>query len=467
VGHDRPELARVLNRPQLLALGVGAIIGSGIFVVPGPAAAQFAGPAIVFSFLISGFACALAGLCYAELAGMFPSAGSAYAYAYQAFGPLTGWLVGWLLLLEYIFAAAILGIGWSGYMTSLLADAGLHLPSALIHSPISIDSVGDTHIGAGIIDLPAVIILAIACFVARREVKLSATVNAVITCMKVGIIILVIAAGFRYVNVANWHPFVPPNSGRWGEFGFSGIMRGAAVTFYVYLGFDTVSVAAQEARNPQRDIPFGIIGSLMIVTGLFIPMSLILTGLTSYTTLNVAQPVSVALAAVSPHLRWLRPIVDVGAMIGMFSVMMIVLMAQSRILYAMALDGMVPAIFCNLHPRYRTPAIGTVVGASLAALVAASLSITLLSQMVSIGALFAFTTVAAGVLVLRVRHPQLPRSFRVAWVPAIPLAAIAVCAYLMVSLPVGTWMRLCVWVFCGLLIYSVYGRRVERKGAIY
>ena len=337
-----PQLARVLGRTQLLAIGLGAIIGSGIFVVPGPAAAQFAGPSIVFSFLISAFGCALAGLCYAELAAMYPQAGSAYTYSYHGFGRFIGWLVGWLLILEYLFATAILGVAWSGYFTSLLANLGVHFPQELIRSPVSTDASGAVHIGAGLIDLPAVAILALTTAIALRNVQLSATVNAVITAFKIAVIVLVIGAGVWFINPDNWMPFVPPNTGVWGEFGWSGVMRGAGVIFFVYLGFDTVSVAAREARNPQRDVPFAIIGSLFVCTILFMPMSLVLTGLTSYTELNVPHPVAVAIAAAGPSLRWLRPIVEVGALVGMTSVLLVVLRAQSRILYAMSQDGLVP-----------------------------------------------------------------------------------------------------------------------------
>ncbi|HEX7115114.1 MAG TPA: amino acid permease [Steroidobacter sp.] len=458
-----PQLASVLGKSQLLAIGVGAIIGSGIFVVPGPAAAQFAGPAIIFSFLISAVGCTLAGLCYAELAAMFPVSGSAYAYSSRAFGRLIGWIVGWLLILEYLFATAVLGVGWSGYFTSLLTSAGLELPQHLIRSPVSTDVRGQVHIGAGIADLPAIAILTLAAAVALRNVQLSATVNALITCIKVGVIVLVILFGLRYVDPDNWTPFIPPNTGTWGEFGLSGIIRGAAVTFFVYLGFDTVSVAAQEARNPQRDIPFGIIGSLAVCTALFVPMALVLTGLTSYQNLNVPQPVAVAVAAAGPQLAWLQQFVEIGAMIGMFSVLLVVLMAQARILYSMALDGLVPPIFGRIHPHFRTPVAGTIAVAVIAALMSAFLPISLLGQLVSIGALLAFMAVAAGVLVLRRTMPDAPRPFRTPLVPLVPIGAILVCGYMALGLPTATWMRFGVWLLIGLAIYALYGRASRAK----
>jgi APA family basic amino acid/polyamine antiporter len=290
-------------------------------------------------------------------------------------------------------------------------------------------------------------------------VQVSANVNAAITCRKVGVVLLVIVFGFRYVDPENWTPFIPPNTGNWGEFGWSGIVRGAAVTFFVYLGFDTVSVAAQEARNPQRDIPFGIIGSLLVCTAVFIPVSLVLTGLTSYKNLNVPHPVAVAVAAAGDHLAWLEPLVEIGAMIGMFSVLLVVLMAQARILYSMALDGLVPPIFGRIHPRFRTPVVGTILVAIIAALMAAFLPITLLGQLVSIGALLAFIAVAAGVLVLRRTRPDMPRSFRTPLVPWVPIGAIIVCGCMMIGLPLATWLRFAVWLALGLCIYALYGRR--------
>lgn len=458
-----PQLARVLGRTQLLALGLGAIIGSGIFVVPGPAAAQFAGPAIIFSFLISACGCALAGLCYAEMAAMYPQAGSAYTYSYHSFGRFAGWLVGWLLILEYMFATAMLGVGWSGYFTSLLGGMGVHLPPELIRSPVSTDASGVVHIGAGLLDLPAIAILALATAIALRNVQLSATVNAVITALKVAVIVLVIVCGVWFINRDNWTPFLPPNTGTWGEFGWSGVMRGAAVTFFVYLGFDTVSVAAQEARNPQRDVPFGIIGSLLLVTVLFVPMSLVLTGLTPYTTLNVPHPVAVAIEAAGAPLMWLKPIVEVGALLGMTSVLLVVLMAQSRILYAMAQDGLLPPSLGRIHPRFRTPVIATIVVAIVASLMAALLPITLLGQLVSLGALTAFAAVAGGVLVLRRTQPDAPRPFRTPLVPLVPIGAIVVCGIMMLGLPLATWLRFALWLALGVVIYLVYGRHGKRQ----
>lgn len=458
-----PQLARVLGRTQLLALGIGAIIGAGVFVVPGPAAAQFAGPALILSLLGSALGCVLAGLCYAELAAMFPVAGSAYAYSAMAFGRLAGWLVGWLLVLEYLLAAAILAVGWSGYFTSFIASFGWHLPQAFTQSRLSTGATGEMGLTAGGVNVPAVILLLGAGLIALRNVNISATVNSVITFAKVGIIVLVIVAGLPFVSTANWHPFVPPNTGHWGEFGVSGIIRGAAVTFYVYLGFDTVSVAAQEARNPQRDVPFGIVGSIVVCTALFAPFILVLTGLTNYRHLDVAQPMAVALAAVAPHLSWLRIAVEVEAIIGIFSVLLVVLMALARILYAMSSDGLVPPPFGRIHPRFHTPATGTLLTTLVAAALAAVLPISLLAQMVSFGALVAFMSTAAAVLALRRSRPHDLRPFRVPFVPAVPIAAILVCCGLLLALPWATWVRSAAWLLIGISIYLSYGHRASMR----
>jgi APA family basic amino acid/polyamine antiporter len=461
-----PVLAPVLGRTHLLALGIGAIIGSGVFVAPGLAAARFAGPALTFSLLGSAVACALAGLCYAELAALFPVAGSAYSYTSRVFGRALGWIIGWLLISEYLFAAASLAIGWAGHCGSLLAALGWPLPQSVTGSPLVWDSSGVRLAPHGaFMNVPAVAVLIAAGLVATRNVRISATVNAVLVCTKVGIIVLVIIAGLPFVDPRNWHPFMPPNTGQWGEFGLSGIFRGAAVSFYVYLGFDTVSVAAQEARNPQRDVPFGILGSLIVCTLLFVPFVLVLTGLTSYRTLDVAQPTVVALAAVAPHLVWLQRIVEIGIVVGIFSVLLVVLLALARILYSMSLDGLVPAAFSRVDPRSRTPALATLLATGVAVVIAALLPIALLAQMVSVGALVAFMAASAAVLVLRRQQPNLHRPFRAPWVPFVPIAAVLVCGALLLALPRTTLLWGLLWLSVGLSIYAAYGRKQPLRAA--
>lgn len=436
-------LKAVLGRWQLLCVGIGAIIGSGIFVIPGPAA-QFAGPGIILSFVIAAFGCALAGLCYAELSAMVPAAGSAYAYSSRAFGPLVGWVIGWLLILEYLFAAAIVAQACAGYALSLFSI-----------TDESTRAILQTF-------LPLLVLVAVA-YVAIRGVELSAGVVSLIVLVKVGVIALVIVFGAKFVDPANWTPFIPENTGNWGEYGWSGVLRAAGIVFYTYLGFDTVSVAAQEARNPQRDVPFALIGSLVVCTVLFILMMSVVTGLVDYRELNVANPVAVAVDAAGESLRWLAPVVEIGAMIGMVSVLLVILMAQSRILFAMANDGLLPAPLSRLHPKWKTPVAGTIVTAAIASVLAVLIPISVLGQMVSIGVLSAFIAVALTVLVWRRKRPDAPRPFRTPWVPVVPIGAILVCGYMAAGLPLMTWWRFGGWVLLGLAIYWLYGARNGKR----
>ena len=439
-GRDATPLRPVLNRWQLLCIGIGAIIGSGIFVIPGPAAAQFAGPAIVISFLIAALGCALAGLCYAELSAMFPSAGSAYAFSTRAFGRVVGWLVGWLLLLEYLFAAAIVAQAFASYFCGLLG-------------------ITDASTAALVQAVLPVIVLAITAGLAIRGIELSADIVSVIVLIKLGVIVLVIVCGASYVNPHHWSPFVPANTGHWGEYGWSGVLRGAGIVFYTYLGFDTVAVAAQEARQPQRDVPFALLGSLVVCTVLFIPMMFVMTGLVDYHALNVANPIAVAIGAAGPRLQWVVRAVDIGATIGMVSVLLVILLAQSRILYVMAEDRLLPAPLARVHARWRTPVVATVVTALIAAVLSMLLPISMLGQMVSIGVLTAFIAVSIAVMVWRRKYPRMARPFRTPWVPVVPVGAIVICGYMAVGLPAATWWRFCGWMALGLVIYAAYGAR--------
>ena len=441
-----PSLLPVLGRWQLLGIGIGAIIGSGIFVIPGPAAAQFAGPAITLSFMIAALGCALAGLCYAELSAMYPSAGSAYAFSTRAFGRIIGWLVGWLLILEYLFAGAIVAQSFAAYFAGLF-------------------SFTDLSTARIVQDALPVCVLALTAYLAVRGVQLSVRIIGMIVLIKLGVIVLVIAFGAPYVNPHHWVPFMPQNTGTWGEYGWSGVVRAAGIVFYTYLGFDTVAVAAQEARRPQRDVPFALIGSLVVCTVLFAPMMLVVTGLVDYHALNVANPVAVAIDAAGPQLHWLVRVVQLGATIGMVSVLLVILMAQARILFVMAEDGLLPAPLARLHPRRKTPAAATVLTAVIAAALSAIFPISMLGQMVSIGVLAAFIAVALAVLVWRRKYPQAERPFRTPWVPAVPAAAILVCGYMAAGLPAATWWRFGLWLLLGLAIYGLYGARASRRAA--
>jgi len=428
------RLRSVLGRWQLLSIGIGAIIGSGIFVIPGPAAAQFAGPAIVLSFLIAAIGCGLAGLCYAELAAMFPVAGSAYAYTSQAFGRLPGWVIGWLLVLEYSFAAGIITQSCGTYAAGLFSPPGLPFTRALAS-------------GISLLVLIAITALAI------RGIKQSAAVVVAFVVIKLTVISLVIVFGAPFVKPAHWSPFVPHNTGHWGYYGWSGVLRAAGIVFYTYLGFDAVSVSAQEARHPQRDVPFALIGSLAVCSIFFVLMMLVITGLVDYRALDVADPVAIAVLAAGSGLHWLVTLIDLGATIGMLSVLLVLLMAQSRILFAIASDGLLPAPLARLHPRWQTPVIGTLVTAVIAGALAELVPISILGQMVSAGVLSAFIAVSLTVVIWRRRRPESPRPFRTPWVPVVPLAAVLVCGVMAAGLPVATWWRFCAWLILGLVLY--------------
>jgi len=487
-----PQLKRALGALNLTTLGIGAIIGAGIFVLTGTAAAQYAGPAIVYSFIFAGLGCLFAGLCYAEFAAMIPIAGSAYTYGYATLGELTAWIIGWDLILEYLFGAATVAVGWSGYFTAFMNELGFRLPIAFTSSPLGIegthsfvrnsicfdpatnqtirvaaDAVCDTSrysVAQGVINLPAMILVGLMTVLLVLGIKESARFNNIIVIVKLAIVLLVIGFGFMYVNSDNWRPFIPENTGTFGEFGWTGIVRGAAVVFFAYIGFDAVSTAAQEAKNPQRDMPIGILGSLAICTVLYILMALVMTGLTSYTNLDVPHPVFVAIAAAGPALAWLRPIINIGAIAGLASVVLVMLMAQPRIFYSMSRDGLLPPMFGKIHAKYQTPYITTIMTGAVCAVIAGLFPIGLLGELVSIGTLLAFVIVSAGIIVLRRKSPELPRPFRTPLVPLVPILAILICGYMMFSLPSDTWVRLLVWLGLGLLIYFLYGKAHSRIG---
>jgi APA family basic amino acid/polyamine antiporter len=454
-------LKRVLGPWHLIFLGVGAIVGAGIFVITGHAAAQYAGPAVTLSFMLAGLTCAFAGLCYAEFASLIPIAGSAYTYAYSTLGEIFAWIIGWDLILEYSLGATTVAIGWSGYVVSFLKDLGVSFPAALAAAPYSFDPKTGiwTKTGA-LLNLPAALIIALIAYILVRGIKESATVNSIIVFLKIGIILIFIGAGLFFIKPALWKPFIPPNQGQFGFFGLSGILRGAGVMFFAYLGFDAVSTAAQEAKNPKRDMPIGILGSLFACTAIYIVFSLVLTGVVHYTQLNVPAPVAVAIDAM--RLFWLSPLVKIAAIIGLMSVMMVQLMGQPRIFFTMAKDGLLPPVAARVHPKYMTPHVTTIATAILVATAAALLPIGIVGELVSIGTLFAFVIVCGGVLVLRYTRPDIPRPFKTPLVPFVPIMGILSCFYLMSGLPKDTWIRLLVWMGIGLVIYFTYGIRKSK-----
>lgn len=474
-------LKRALSATNLTTLGIGAIIGAGIFVLTGQAAAQYAGPAIVISFIISGFACLFAGLCYAEFASMIPIAGSAYTYSYATLGEFIAWIIGWDLILEYLFAASTVSVGWSGYVVSFLKDFGIIIPaqltSALGTVLVNVPDIGwkpmtsqlaasltasgfnvDTlpHL-TGILNLPAMFIVAAITGLLVVGIKESAGFNNIMVIIKVFVILMFIGIGFFFVNKANWHPFIPENTGTWGHYGWSGILRGSAVIFFAYIGFDAVSTAAQEAKNPQRDMPIGILGSLGISTVLYILVAIVLTGIVSYTFLNVADPIAVGVDAMGKGLFWLRPIIKIAAIAGLSSVILVMMLGQPRIFYSMSKDGLLPPMFSKVHPKYKTPYVSTVITGAVAMILAGILPINILGELVSIGTLLAFAIVCIGIIVLRYKKPDVERPFRTPFVPLVPILGAGICLVQMYSLPLDTWLRLIIWMALGFVIYFTYG----------
>lgn len=451
------SLKRALTASNLVLLGIGAIIGAGIFVLTGSAAANYAGPAIVYSFILSGLGCLFAGLCYAEFAAMIPIAGSAYTYGYATLGEFIAWIIGWDLILEYLFGAATVSVGWSGYFVAFMEELGIHIPASFSSAPLNYVN-GDIVTTGSVINLPAMILVLLMTALLVVGIKESARFNNLIVYVKVAIVLLVIGFGFQYVDKANWSPFLPANTGEFGQFGWSGVVRGAAVVFFAYIGFDAVSTAAQEAKNPQRDMPIGMLGSLAICTILYILMSLVMTGMVKYTELNVPHPVFVAINAAGPSLRWLTYLINVGAIAGLASVVLVMLMGQPRIFYSMARDGLLPAAFGKVHPKYRTPYITTIVTGVVAAVVGGIFPIGLLGELVSIGTLLAFVIVCGGIIYLRYAEPNRERPFKTPLVPLVPILGILICGYMMYSLPHDTWLRLLVWMGIGVVVYFAYSR---------
>lgn len=459
-GHAN-EFHRTLGPGALVALGIGAIIGAGIFSLTGIAAADNAGPAVVLSFLIAALGCGLAGLCYSELAGMIPAAGSAYSYAYASLGELVAWIIGWALTLEYAVGAATVSVSWSAYVSSFLGSLGLALPHALTASPFDTDSMG--HADPGLVNLPAALIIVLISLLLIRGISESARVNNAIVALKLAVVAAVIGFGALYVKPENWHPFIPPNAGEFGHFGMSGVFRGAATVFFAYIGFDAVSTAAQETKNPERDIPIGMLGSLAICSVLYVLVCLVITGLLSYTKLHTAAPVALAISQ-TPW-PFLRVAVTVGAIAGLTSVILVMLLGQSRVFYAMARDGLLPPVFAAVHKRFRTPWLCNVLFMVFAGVAGGFLPISSLGHMTSFGTLLAFVIVCVGVLVLRRTDPQHRRFFRTPYSPYLPVAGIIVCGAMMLSLPLQIWIMAAVWLVLGLGVFFGYSRRHSRLTA--
>ena len=452
------SLKRHLTATNLTLLGVGCVIGAGIFVLTGTAAALHAGPAVALSFVISAFGCLLAGLCYAEFASMIPVSGSAYTYGYATMGEFIAWIIGWDLILEYLFGSATVAVGWAGYVTSFLADFGIVIPPSMCQSPFIFDHTG-WHASGSFINFPAVFIVALMTTLLVIGIKESAKFNNIIVLVKVFVILLFIGFGISHIHIANWTPFIPANTGTFGQFGWSGVLTGAAVVFFAYVGFDAVSTTSQEAINPKRDVPRGILFSLLICTVLYIAVSLVLTGILNYKYLNVEAPIALAINSAGPSLTWLRPIIKIGAIAGLSSVVLVLLLGQSRVFFTMASDGLLWKSFAKTHSKFKTPHITTIVTGSFAALFAGLFPIGLLGEMVSIGTLLAFVIVSIGIILLRKSEPDAVRGFKTPWVPLVPILGAFVCLAQMASLPGDTWLRLIIWMLIGFVIYFSYGRK--------
>ncbi|MNO24805.1 putative amino acid permease YhdG [compost metagenome] len=439
VSAEGNKLSKTLGALDLTLLGVGAIIGTGIFVMTGVAAAEHAGPALVLSFVLAGIACVLSALCYSEFASTLPVSGSAYAYSYVAFGELLAWILGWDLVLEYGVAAAAVSSGWSGYFQGLLEGFGLHLPTALS---------GAYNADKGtFINLPAIIIILLISYLLTRGVKETARFNAIMVVIKLSVVILFIVTGVFYVKPENWTPFMP--------FGFHGVVNGAATVFFAYIGFDALSTAAEEVKRPQRDLPIGIISSLAICTVLYIVVSLVLTGIVPYQSLNVSDPVSFALRFVDQNM--IAGLISVGAIAGMTTVLLVLLFGQTRLLFAISRDGLLPQSLSKVNTKTHTPVRSTWMVGGIIAVLSGFIPLDRLANLTSIGTLFAFLVVSLGIIVLRYTHPNLQRGFKVPWVPVVPLLSAAACGYLMYNLGRETWTGFLVWLAIGLLIYGVYG----------
>ena len=469
IGHGEGGLKRVLGPGQLIMLGVGAIIGTGIFVLTGQAAAANAGPAIVLSMVIAGLTSVLAALCYSEFAATVPVAGSAYTYAYATLGEFIAWVIGWDLILEYALGAATVAVGWSGNLVTLLHQMGWSMPAAISAAPGTVVQLAGGGTATAVFNLPAVLITIAVTTLLIVGVSESATVNAVIVVIKVAIVLVVIGAGALFIDTANWHPFIPENTGTFGEYGWSGILRGAGVIFFAYIGFDAVTTSAQEARDPQRDMPRGILGSLAVCTVLFVLVSAVMVGVVPYKQmLNQPAPLVIAIESAAgraagtpwaPLMNALTVLLTVGALAALSSVMVVMMLAQPRIFLAMSKDGLLPKWAGAVHPRFKTPHISTIVTGVVVALAAGLTPIATLGTLVSIGTLMAFVIVSIGVIVLRRTRPDLPRPFRMPMVPLLPAISALVAFVLMLGLPRATWERLILWMAIGILVYFVYGHR--------
>ena len=455
----QPKLKRHLDAFHLTSIGIGAIIGAGIFVITGEASAEYAGPAIVLSFIIAAIVCVFAGLCYAELASLIPISGGAYSYSYVAFGEFIAWLVGWGIILQYLGSACTVAVGFSGYFVSFFKSLGFHLTETLTRAPLNYDVDSGWQLSGSILNIPALCLCALIGFFILIGIKAAARLNNAMVAIKLITILLFIVFGVFYINPSNWIPFIPENTGFFGSFGWSGVLRAAGFVFFAYNGFDSVATLAQEAVNPQKDIPKGILGSLAVSTLAYVSLTLVLTGIVSYSLLNVPDPMSVALNAMGPNFVWFGLLVKLAILAALASVILVQFLGQTRIFFSMSQDGLLPKAFRYIHPTFQTPVYSTLITMGVAIVISALFPVDLLAQLVSLATLMIFTIACTGVLLLRYTHPEAPRGFKVPFMPWIPLLGIVCCVAQMLFMPMVTWLQFIGWMLLGLIIYFAYGIR--------
>jgi APA family basic amino acid/polyamine antiporter len=461
---EENRLHRGLGTLDLLTLGIASVVGAGIFVLTGNVAANYAGPAVALCYVLAGIASLFAALCYAEFAAMIPVSGSAYTYAYVTFGELFAWVIGWDLLLEYLFSVSTVAVGWSGYFTGFLGLFGLHLLPDFSSAPFMLDAHDHIQLSGAIINLPAIGVVAFCTLLLYFGLRLSSLTNNLMVLANITILLMVIVFGAAYIHPEYWHPFLPENTGVEGHFGLSGVLRGSAVIFFAYVGFDVASTAAQEARDPQKSMPIAILGTLAFCTILYILMALVMTGMAHYQKLDGPSPIAMAISEAGPGLAWLNAFVKLGATVGLATTVLATMYGQVRVLYSMSNDHLLPANFGKVHKRHKTPYVATFMTGGAAAVIAALLPIGILGELVSIGTLLAFVFVCGGILYLRYHDPEAHRPFKTPFFPYVPILGILVCGYLMTGLPFGTWVRLGSWMAVGLLLYATYGRFHSRRG---